>query len=95
MAEAAMMAVADVVGRAGAHELVYEASSIARAEGISLREALDRSLGPELLAQLPPLDAVLDPSAYLGEADAIVTAALAGWARVTVPDSPEAETARR
>ena len=80
MAEAAMIAVADVVGRADAHALVAEASSVARSEGISLREALERTLDRETLDALPPLDAVLDPDAYLGETDAIVTAALEGWA---------------
>jgi 3-carboxy-cis,cis-muconate cycloisomerase len=94
MAEAAMMAVAGVVGRATAHELLYEASWIARAEGISLREALGRSLDAELLAQLPSLDEVLDPIAYLGETDAIVTAALEGWEQVTTAVSQEAGTAR-
>ena len=44
MAEAAMMAVADVVGRADAHAIVSEASSAARGEGLSLRIALERGL---------------------------------------------------
>ncbi len=79
MAEAAMMAVAGVVGRAEAHALVSEASSAARREGISLRAALEQVLEPEVLAAVAPLDDVLDPAAYLGETDAIVTAALAGW----------------
>ena len=42
MAEAAMIALAGVVGRAAAHALVAESSSVARAERISLREALER-----------------------------------------------------
>jgi 3-carboxy-cis,cis-muconate cycloisomerase len=83
MAEAAMMAVADVVGRARAHALVSEASSTARSEGLSLRAALERILEPEILAAIPPLDDLLDPASYLGETDAIVTAAIDGWARVT------------
>ena len=44
-------------------------------------------LGPELLAAVPPLADVLDPASYLGETDAIVTAALEGWARVSSGDS--------
>ena len=79
MAEAAMIAVAGVVGRAEAHTLVSAASSAARREGISLRAALEQVLEPEVLAAVGPLDDVLDPAAYLGETDAIVTAALAGW----------------
>ncbi len=85
MAEAAMIAVADVVGRASSHALVAEASSVARSEGVSLREALERTLDRETLDALPPLAAVLDPDTYLGETDAIVTAALEEWAEVTRP----------
>ena len=93
MSEAAMMALADTAGRADAHMLVSEASSAALAEGISLRRALERTLAPELLAAMPPLHAVLDPGSYLGESDAIVTAALDGWARVSPADGEAAETA--
>ena len=76
-----MMAVAGTVGRAEAHALVSEASSAARREGVSLQEALERVLGPEILEAVGPLADVLDPASYLGETDAIVTAALEGWAR--------------
>ena len=81
MAEAAMMAVADVVGRADAHAIVSEASSAARGEGLSLRIALERGLDPAVLAAIPPLEDLLDPASYLGESDAIVTAAIDGWVR--------------
>jgi 3-carboxy-cis,cis-muconate cycloisomerase len=94
MAEAAMMAVAGAAGRANAHALVFEATSTARREGLSLRVALERMLAPEILAAMPPLDDVLDPDSYLGETDAIVTTALEGWARVTTPGRQEAGTAR-
>jgi 3-carboxy-cis,cis-muconate cycloisomerase len=94
MAEAAMIAVADVVGRATAHALVAEASTVARADGITLRDALERTLDRETLDALPSLDAVLDPDAYLGETDAIVTAAIDGWAAVTGPPRREAGRAR-
>lgn len=83
MAEAAMIALASVVGRAVSHALVVEASAVARSEGICLQEALVRTLDRETLDALPPLAAVLDPDAYLGETDAIVTAALEGWTEVT------------
>jgi 3-carboxy-cis,cis-muconate cycloisomerase len=82
MAEAAMMAVAEVIGRRAAHDAVYDASLLARTERVSLRDALGRTLDPDTLAALPQLDAVLDPTAYLGEADEIVTAALCEWAQV-------------
>ena len=83
MAEAAMMAVAGVVGRTDAHALVSEASSISRTEGLSLRSALERTLAPGILAAMRPLDDVLDPDSYLGETDAIVTAAIDGWTRAS------------
>ncbi len=94
MAEAAMMAVAGVVGRTDAHELVSHASATARSEGASLREALERTLDPVTLDALPPLDAVLDPDSYLGETDAIVHAAIDGWTRVRGPSDPAAGRAR-
>ena len=93
MAEAAMMAVGEVLGRAEAHSAVYEASVLARSEGVSLAAALRKTLAHDVLAALPPLDEVLAPDAYLGETDAIVSAACESWARVT--SSPRAaETAR-
>ena len=89
MAEAAMMSLAPVVGRADAHATVTEACSLARDEGITLREALERSLDSETAAALPPLDEMLDPAAYLGETDSIVTTAIEDWAAVSAP-SPSA-----
>jgi len=82
MAEAAMMAVGEALGRAEAHAAVYEACALARSERLSLAAALRRTLAHEVLAILPPLEAVLAPDAYLGETDAIVTAACESWARV-------------
>jgi 3-carboxy-cis,cis-muconate cycloisomerase len=83
MAEAVMIAAAAEVGRAQAHDLVYHACVTARREGLSLADAIQRELGPELLAALPPLETLLEPEHYLGETDAIVAAALDGWARTT------------
>ena len=82
MAEAAMMAVGEVLGRAGAHDAVYEASALARSEGLALPEALRKTLAHDVLTALPPLEEVLAPDAYLGESDAIVDAACESWARV-------------
>jgi 3-carboxy-cis,cis-muconate cycloisomerase len=90
MAEAAMMALAPVVGRAGAHASVTEASSLARDEGITLRAALERTLESETAAALPPLDEILDPAAYLGETDSIVSAAIEAWSAIRAPSPPEA-----
>jgi 3-carboxy-cis,cis-muconate cycloisomerase len=94
MAEAAMMAVAGVVGRTDAHELVSEASATARSEGLSLRETRERTLDPAILGALPTLDDVLDPDSYLGETDAIVRAAIDEWTRVTRPSDLAAGRAR-
>jgi 3-carboxy-cis,cis-muconate cycloisomerase len=94
MAEAVMMAAAPIVGRGPAHDLVYQACATARREGLVLAEAMRRELDAELVAALPPLETLLDPAKYLGETDAIVTAALEGWSRATTRARPEAETAR-
>ena len=94
MAEAVMMAAATIVGRGPAHDLVYEACATARREGLTLADAMRRELDVELVAALPPLETLLDPAQYLGETDAIVTAALEGWSRATIPARPEAGRAR-
>jgi len=94
MAEAAMMALAGIVGRAASHALVVTASSMARAEQITLRTSLERTLDSETLAVLPPLDDVLDVDGYLGESDSIVTAALQGWDEFRGRPSSEAGKAR-
>jgi adenylosuccinate lyase len=88
-----MMAVGEVLGRAEAHAAVYEASTLARSEKISLTEALQKTLAHDVLVALPPLAEVLAPDAYLGETDAIVTAACESWARV-MSSPPAAGTAR-
>lgn len=43
---------------------------------------------------MPALDDVLDPDSYLGETDAIVSAAISRWTRVTCPSDPAAGRAR-
>jgi 3-carboxy-cis,cis-muconate cycloisomerase len=95
MAEAVMMALAPLVGRGPAHDLVYEVCATARKEGLALVDAIRRELDPELVAALSPLETLLDPSQYLGETDAIVTRALEGWAQTTSFAQQEAGTARR
>lgn len=66
MAEAAMMALAPAIGRAQAHDVVYAASARARAEGVTLAEALG--------------EAAVAPEDYVGESEAIVSSALRAWA---------------
>jgi 3-carboxy-cis,cis-muconate cycloisomerase len=77
---AATMVAAELVpalGRARAHDVVHAAVSRARAERRPLREVL-LSL-EEVAVAVPPdrLDALLDPSAHVGDAAALVDAALA------------------
>ena len=79
MAEALMIAVAEHLGRAKAHDLVYDVCATAREDGLSLGEAARRSFDAALLADLPPLDQILAPEHYLGEAERIVDGVLAAW----------------
>jgi 3-carboxy-cis,cis-muconate cycloisomerase len=81
MAEAAMMALADALGRDEAHHLVYDAVRRARSAGSPLMEALQAALDE---AGIPPpadLAARLDPLSYLGNAPAQVDAASTRWSR--------------
>jgi adenylosuccinate lyase len=79
MAERAMIRLAIQVGRAAAHDLVYQACSVVRQTGIGFGDALVRTLEPRLLKELGPLDELLDPASYLGDAPAVVDAALEIW----------------
>ncbi len=79
MAEHVMIRLATEIGRARAHDLVYELCSVARDRGIGLRDAIVRTLDPRLVAALEPLDDLLDPESYLGETGAVVDAALETW----------------
>jgi 3-carboxy-cis,cis-muconate cycloisomerase len=95
MAESVMMALAGVVGRSAAHDLVYEASTLARGQRITLEHALRKTIDQDLLNSLGPLERLLDPHCYLGEADRIVTVALDRWKSVTSAPGEEAGRARR
>jgi 3-carboxy-cis,cis-muconate cycloisomerase len=79
MAERVMIRLAIQIGRTAAHDLVYEACSVARHTGIGFGDALVQTLEPHLLKELGPLDELLDPESYLGEAPAVVDAALEIW----------------
>jgi len=79
MAEAAMMALAPIVGRGPAHDLVYAACTRAREAGLTLAEAMAGTLDPVLAVRLPPIHELLDPATYLGEAVAIADRGVAGW----------------
>jgi adenylosuccinate lyase len=74
-----MIRLAGQIGRGAAHDLVYEACALVRQTRIGFGDALVRTLDPDLLKELGPLDHVLDPESYLGETPAIVEAALEIW----------------
>jgi 3-carboxy-cis,cis-muconate cycloisomerase len=82
LAESVVAALAPVLGRLPAHDLVTEASAAAAAAGRDLRDTLLSS--PDIAARLAAagitteqIDAALDPAAYLGSAVAFTDEALA------------------
>jgi 3-carboxy-cis,cis-muconate cycloisomerase len=77
MAEAYMMRLAPALGRERAHDLVYEAAGRARAERRTLAETLRELATPGDAAVLGELS--ITPDSYLGDVEAICTAALAAW----------------
>jgi 3-carboxy-cis,cis-muconate cycloisomerase len=83
MAEAAMMALAPLVGRAEAHHLVERACAVALAERIDLARALARE--PAVAAHLDEaaLAGLTDPRGYLGSAGAFIDRVLARARSVT------------
>lgn len=85
VAEAVMMALAPVLGRQHAHHVVYEVCRAAVGSGSNLAAELKRR--PEILAHLDArqIDALCDPSHYLGSAQRM-TAAVIGTA--AVPSAP-------
>ena len=81
MAEAAMMSLAPCVGRDRAHDFVYEACDLVRQCGVSLAAAIREVVGNEINVSVD-LEAMLEPAAYLGEAETIVDEALTCWQSV-------------
>ncbi len=67
-----MLALAEHVGKQSAHHLVYEVSQGAQDRGVPLREALRQR--PEVVEALgaDAVDAIFDPSRYLGSSGAMV-----------------------
>lgn len=74
MAEALMMSLAAEVGRNRAHDLVYEATGLARRLGIPIHEALG-VVCPDLAV------APIAPSEYLGGSELTCRASIATWER--------------
>jgi 3-carboxy-cis,cis-muconate cycloisomerase len=78
MSEAVMMALAPMIGRARAHEVIYAASDRAYRADISLAEALKADLDADLQAQID-LSQVLAPTNYIGDAEAVADTAAKAW----------------
>lgn len=76
MAEAAMISLADHLGRERAHDIVYAAAQDVRAQGVDLRAAVRARLDAEGLGE----DVQIPHSAdYLGQTRLACAAAVAGW----------------
>ena len=72
LSEAVMMALAPVLGRQEAHEIIYEAAQKAAVEGRTMKEALGDV--PAVMEKFSDteIDAILDPAAYTGLSAAFV-----------------------
>jgi 3-carboxy-cis,cis-muconate cycloisomerase len=83
MAEAQMIQLAQQLGREDAHDLLYEASTLAREKGVVLAVALKEVAASAGKSDLLP-ERLVSPADYLGEAGHIVDSAVAAW-RATTP----------
>jgi 3-carboxy-cis,cis-muconate cycloisomerase len=73
LAEAYMFELAPELGREGAHDVVYHAATVSKAQGIELREALSADAsGARSVREI-------DPAEYLGEAREDVARAITAW----------------
>ena len=79
MAEAAMMALAPVLGRMRAHDLVYAAAAGARRDGVSLDVALREAMAGEPALVGVTLPASLLPEDYLGDVELACASAVSAW----------------
>jgi 3-carboxy-cis,cis-muconate cycloisomerase len=85
MAEAWMFRLAPRLGRQRAHDLVYEAGRRARADNLSLAEAM-ATVDPGSSLQ----ERAIDPGSYIGEAERACDGALTSWAASAAPEGGEA-----
>ncbi|WP_337241984.1 adenylosuccinate lyase [Proteus faecis] len=84
LAERVMFALSDKAGKQTAHEIVYEASMSGQEEGITFVEAINRDTRIRDHITQEELDALLDPTTYVGNAPAQVDRVVAqtkasGW----------------
>ncbi|MGO1637679.1 MAG: class-II fumarase/aspartase family protein [Ancrocorticia populi] len=78
MAEAQMIQLAEYLGREDAHDLLYEASTLARDKSLVLADALREVAKNAGKSDLLP-EKLVAPEDYLGEAGHIVDSAVAAW----------------
>lgn len=81
MSEAMMIQLAPAMGREHAHDLVYEAASRARQEGVTLVEIMPVVAKEQGKADLLP-DKLTPPEEYVGEAAEITSHAIREWKSV-------------
>jgi adenylosuccinate lyase len=84
MSERVMFALAEKLGKQTAHELVYDLSMQGIAQGITFRQALTENAQVKRALRAEELEALLDPTTYVGLAPQIVERVLAetrasGW----------------
>jgi len=84
LSERVMFALADKIGKQTAHEVVYEASMQGFEQGITFERALQASPRANQALASDELQALLDPTTYIGLAPAIVARVLdqtraSGW----------------
>jgi len=78
LSEAVMMALAPIIGRQEAHEIIYQVAQQAAVDGRSLKDALkDVPVVTEKLSEAE-IDALLDPAAYTGLSGLFVDRVLEG-----------------
>lgn len=78
MAEAVMMRLSEKVGRAAAHELLYDLSMLAAGQASSFAEALKRHPRIARLLSEQEIDELLNPTNYLGQTSAAIDRVLGG-----------------
>jgi 3-carboxy-cis,cis-muconate cycloisomerase len=88
MAESTMIRLADSVGQATAHDLVYSAAQRVRVQGLALHDAVIVEAS-QTGVEVPALDA--DPQSYLGEAVEVCRLAGAHWRDLPAPEPQPAD----
>ena len=78
LSESVMMALAPIIGRQKAHEVIYQVSQQAAIEGISLKESIKKNSEVSDILREIDIESLLDPSAYIGLSGVFVDRILEG-----------------